>query len=78
MEEALCLLFLCVSVLERVCVQRAPDDYSGFPCAKHSDEPPPKQEVVFARGLHASGSFISIAQKETFHNRRELAGIYAF
>ena len=40
MEEALCLLFLCVSVLERVCVQRAPDDYSGFPCAKHSDEPP--------------------------------------
>ena len=21
-------------------VQRAPDDYSGFPCAKHSDEPP--------------------------------------
>jgi hypothetical protein len=33
---------------------------------------------VFARGLHASGSFISIAQKETFHNRRELAGIYVF
>ena len=33
---------------------------------------------LLKRGLHASGSFISIVQKETFHNRREPAGIYVF
>ncbi len=55
MEEALCLLFLCVSVLERVCVQQAPDDYSGFPCAKHSDEPPPKQEACSPEGSTLPG-----------------------
>ena len=33
---------------------------------------------MFAKGLHASGSFISIAQKETHHHWRELAGINAF
>ncbi len=27
-------------VLGRVYVQRAPNDYSRFPCADHSDEPP--------------------------------------
>ena len=37
-----------------------------------------KSRGVFARGLHASGSFISIAQKETLHHWRELAGINAF
>ena len=38
----------------------------------------PKAGIVFAKGLHAPGSFISIAQKETLHHCRELAGIYAF
>ena len=37
-----------------------------FPCADHSNEPL-KAEIVFARGLHDSLSFISIAQKETLH-----------
>ena len=41
--------------------------YSKFPCADHSNEPL-KAEIVCARGLHDSLSFISIAQKETFHN----------
>ncbi len=40
--------------------------YSQFPCAEHSDEPL-KAEIVFASGLHDFLSFISIAQKETFH-----------
>ena len=40
--------------------------YFGFPCAEHSNEPP-KAEIMFARGLHDFLSFISIAQKETFH-----------
>ena len=40
--------------------------YSKFPCAEHSDEPQ-KAEIMFASGLHDSLSFISIAQKETFH-----------
>ena len=40
--------------------------YSKFPCAEHSDEPL-KAEIVFASGLHDFLSFISIAQKETFH-----------
>ena len=40
--------------------------YSKFPCAYHSNEPL-KAEIVCARGLHDSLSFISIAQKETFH-----------
>jgi len=40
--------------------------YSTFPCAEHSNEPP-KAEIMFARGLHDFLSFISIAQKETFH-----------
>ena len=35
--------------------------YSKFPCADHSNEPL-KAEIVFARGLHDSLSFISIAQ----------------
>ena len=42
--------------------------YSKFPCAEHSDEPL-KAEIVFASGLHDFLSFISIAQKETFHIR---------
>ena len=40
--------------------------HSKFPCADHSNEPP-KAEIVCARGLHDSLSFISIAQKETLH-----------
>ena len=48
--------------------------YSKFPCADHSNEPL-KAEIVCANGLHDFLSFISIAQKETFHNCRELAGI---
>ena len=40
--------------------------YSKFPCADHSNEPL-KAEIVCARGLHDSLSFISIAQKETLH-----------
>jgi hypothetical protein len=40
--------------------------YFKFPCAEHSDEPQ-KAEIMFASGLHDSLSFISIAQKETFH-----------
>jgi phosphoribulokinase len=40
--------------------------YSKFPCAGHSDEPQ-KTDIVFASGLHDVLSFISIAQKETFH-----------
>ena len=40
--------------------------YSKFPCAEHSDEPQ-KAEIMFASGLHDFLSFISIAQKETFH-----------
>ena len=40
--------------------------YSKFPCAEHSDEPQ-KAEIMFASGLHDILSFISIAQKETFH-----------
>ena len=39
-----------------------------FPCAEHSNEPP-KTEIVGASGLHDFLSFISIAQKETFHIR---------
>ena len=42
--------------------------YSKFPCAGHSDEPL-NAEIVFASGLHDFLSFISIAQKETFHIR---------
>ena len=40
--------------------------YSKFPCAYHSNEPL-KAEIVCANGLHDFLSFISIAQKETFH-----------
>lgn len=40
--------------------------YSKFPCAEHSNEPL-KPEIVFADGLHDFLSFISLAQKETFH-----------
>ena len=40
--------------------------YSKFPCADHSNEPL-KAEIVCASGLHDFLSFISIAQKETFH-----------
>ena len=40
--------------------------YSTFPCADHSNEPL-KAEIVCASGLHDFLSFISIAQKETFH-----------
>ena len=40
--------------------------YSKFPCAYHSNEPL-KAEIVCASGLHDFLSFISIAQKETFH-----------
>ena len=40
--------------------------YSKFPCADHSNEPL-KAEIVCANGLHDFLSFISIAQKETFH-----------
>ena len=36
-------------------VQRAPDDYSGFPCAKHSDEPPQKQEACSPEGSTLPG-----------------------
>ena len=42
--------------------------YSKFPCAEHSDEPL-NAEIVFASGLHDFLSFISIAQKESFHIR---------
>ena len=42
--------------------------YSKFPCADHSNEPL-KAEIVCASGLHDFLSFISIAQKETFHIR---------
>ena len=47
-------------------MQPAQIRYSSFPCAEHSDEPL-KPEIVFADGLHDFLSFISIAQKETFH-----------
>ena len=40
--------------------------YSTFPCADHFNEPL-KAEIVCANGLHDFLSFISIAQKETFH-----------
>ena len=40
--------------------------YFKFPCAEHSNEPP-KAEIMFASELHDFLSFISIAQKETFH-----------
>ena len=40
--------------------------YSKCPCADHSNEPL-KAEIVCANGLHDFLSFISIAQKETFH-----------
>jgi hypothetical protein len=40
--------------------------YSKFPCADHSNKPL-KAEIVCASGLHDFLSFISIAQKETFH-----------
>lgn len=46
--------------------QTAPIKYFRFPCAEHSDEPL-KTEIVFAKGLHDFLSFISVAQKETFH-----------
>ena len=49
-----------------VICQPAQMRYSTFPCAEHSNEPP-KAEIMFARGLHDFLSFISIAQKETFH-----------
>ena len=41
--------------------------YSKFPCAEHSNEPH-KTEIVCTNGLHDFLSFISIAQKETFHS----------
>ena len=40
--------------------------YSKIPCAKHFNEPP-KAEIVCTNGLHDFLSFISIAQKESFH-----------
>ena len=40
--------------------------YSKFPCAEHSNEPP-KTEIMCTSGFHDFLSFISIAQKETFH-----------
>ncbi len=40
--------------------------YSTFPCADHFNEPL-KAEIVCVNGLHDFLSFISIAQKETFH-----------
>ena len=53
---------------DRLVEQAAQVKYFGFPCAEHSNEPP-KAEIMFARGLHDFLSFISIAQKETFHIR---------
>jgi hypothetical protein len=47
-------------------VGNCPNEYFRFPCAGHSDEPL-NAENVFASGLHDFLSFISIAQKETFH-----------
>ena len=41
--------------LEKVYVQRAPDDYSKFPCADNSDEPPPKQEACSPEGSTLPG-----------------------
>ena len=40
--------------------------YSKFPCAEHSNEPL-KAEIMCTSGFHDFLSFISIAQKETFH-----------
>ena len=51
---------------DRLVEQAAQVKYFRFPCAEHSNEPP-KAEIMFARGLHDFLSFISIAQKETFH-----------
>ena len=51
---------------DRLVEQAAQVKYFGFPCAEHSNEPL-KPEIVFADGLHDFLSFISIAQKETFH-----------
>ena len=52
--------------------------YSKFPCADHSNEPL-KAEIVFARGLHDSLSFISIAKKKLYMshlcNRRHTSQI---
>ena len=53
---------------DRLVEQAAQVKYFRFPCAEHSNEPP-KAEIMFARGLHDFLSFISIAQKETFHIR---------
>ena len=41
--------------LERVFVQRVSDDYSKFPYAEHSDEPPPKQEPCSPEGSTLPG-----------------------
>ena len=51
---------------DRLVEQAAQVKYFRFPCAGHSDEPL-NAEIVFASGLHDFLSFISIAQKETFH-----------
>ncbi len=51
---------------DRLVEQAAQVKYFRFPCAEHSNEPL-KAEIMFARGLHDFLSFISIAQKETFH-----------
>lgn len=51
---------------DRLVEQAAQVKYFRFPCAEHSNEPL-KPEIVFADGLHDFLSFISLAQKETFH-----------
>ena len=48
--------------------QAAQVKYFRFPCAEHSNEPP-KTEIMCTSGFHDFLSFISIAQKETFHIR---------
>ena len=52
-----CLLYTSPSCTKR---------YFKFPCAENSDEHQ-NAEIMFASGLHDFLSFISIAQKETFH-----------
>ena len=51
---------------DRLVEQAAQVKYFGFPCAEHSNEPP-KTEIMCTSGFHDFLSFISIAQKETFH-----------
>ena len=61
------IAFGCQNCVFHKIEQAAQVKYFRFPCAEHSNEPP-KTEIMCTSGFHDFLSFISIAQKETFHS----------